>query len=157
MGNPGKPTKAFSRQLGSDVPPASGTGLPSSPARFGLSCKPTVSVVAFYIDYLHNYNEVRLKSQEFSWENAKKRACQLQSSLNRAYIFISRTFPFFTALLLNVPSIRKPAFSSTRQDAVLQAKGYAKIRRISVFSKTWRQSCLTALAPYPFPQYGSPR
>ena len=39
------------------------------------------------------------------------------SVFSREYIFMSITLPFFTALLLNVPSYWNPAFSSALQDA----------------------------------------
>ncbi len=47
------------------------------------------------------------------------------SGLRIEYIFISVTSPFLTALLLNVPSYWNPAFSSTRQEAELNANGSA--------------------------------
>ena len=53
-----------------------------------------------------------------------------------AYIFISTMFPFLYALLLSTPSNINPAFSNTRQEAVLYASGSAKILIMSVFPKT---------------------
>lgn len=48
-----------------------------------------------------------------------------QGSLVSAYNAASRTFPFLTTAFFKIPSRRNPAFSNTRREAALHAKGSA--------------------------------